>query len=273
MTLAIITAEQRLAEATVKMQIWGMAGVGKTTLLKTLDNASTIAISAEGGLLSVQNDDEFGPRYTGDTIEPANWLEVEAITDGFCGSKENPYRRADQRPPALQKYRHVFIDSTSVVSKWNLQWAQTQPEAFSEKTGKPNLLGAYGLLGRTMEEWAWRWKNTPGINVYLVGGLERKENDVGMKDWLPLLAGAKLQSAMPYVMDYIVVMARFKATTPDGEKVFTGFFTDPRSEYGTVPVKTRGGGFDAIEQPHLGNFTAKALGRLPSPSAPPSVAA
>lgn len=264
MTLAIITAEQRLSEATVKGLVVGPAGVGKTTLLKTLDPATTLAISAEGGLLSVQRDDEFGPRFMGDTIEPANWLELKAILEGF---------QVSPRPPALAKYKTIFIDSISVASKWCFEWCQQQPEAHSEKSGKPDIRGAYGLLGREMVSWVWGWKNLTSVNVWLVGGLERKENDVGMKDWLPLLMGAKLQSELPYIMDYVVVMARFKAATPDGEKVFTGFFTDPRSEYGTVPVKTRGGGFDAIEQPHLGKFMAKALGRLPSPSAPPSVAA
>lgn len=275
MALAIITADQRLAEATVKGQIYGPPGVGKTTLLKTLDNATTLCVSAEGGLLSVQRDDEFGSRFTGDTIEPANWLEIDAITNGFCGPKDTPFASGAQRPGPLQKYRTVFIDSISVISKWCLEWAQTQPEAFSEKkldrngNPAPNLLGAYGLLGRTMEQWAWRWKNMPGVNVWLVGGLERKENDVGGKDWLPLLAGAKLQSALPYIMDYIIVMARIRAQ--DGT-VFTGFVTDPRSEYGTVPVKVRGGGFDPIERPHLGAFMAKALGHSPVVTAPPSVA-
>lgn len=275
MTLTIISAEQRLLDATVKGQVWGLAGVGKTTLLKTLDGPTTLCVSAEGGLLSVQRDDEFGPRYAGDTIEPSNWLEVLSITDGMCGPSSAPFSKVEHRPAPLQKYKTVFIDSTSVVSKWCLEWAQTQPEAFSEKKTKadgtpaPNLLGAYGLLGRMMEQWAWRWKNAPGINVWLVGGLERKENDVGGKDWLPLLAGSKLQSALPYVMDFVLVMSRFKAA--DGN-VYTGLFTDPKGEFGTVPVKVRGGGFDPIEQPHLGHFMAKALGRPATIAPPPSVA-
>lgn len=260
MALSIVTAEQRLAEATIKGLVLGPAGVGKTTLLKTLDPATTLCISAEGGMLSVQKDDEYGPRFLGDTIEPGNWAELKTILDGF--------QRKD-RPPELAKYKTIFIDSISVASKWCFEWCQSQPDAFSEKTGKPNLLGAYGLLGREMVSWVWGWKNLSGLNVWLVGGIERKDNDLGGKDWLPLLMGAKLQAELPYIMDYVVVMARFKAG--DGN-IYTGFHTDPRSEYGTVPVKTRGGGFDPIERPHLGAFMAKALGHSPATAAtPPSI--
>lgn len=258
MALKIITADQRLAEATVKGCVFGQAGVGKTTLLKTLDPATTLAISCEGGLLSVQRDDEFGPRFMGDVIEPANWAELDAILQGF---------KAEPRPEPLQKYRTVFIDSISVASKWCFEWCQTQPEAFSEKTGKPDTRGAYGLLGRVMTSWAWGWKNLPGVNVWLVGGLELKENELKIKEWAPLLMGAKLATEVPYIMDYVVVMARF--TAPDGN-TYTGFFTDPKSEYGSVPVKVRGGGFEAIERPHLGQLMTKALGRRAVVTAPPS---
>jgi hypothetical protein len=260
MSLAIITAEQRLAEATVKGMIFGKAGVGKTTLLKTLDPATTLCISAEGGMLSVQRADEFGPRFEGDTMEPANWHELTEILKGF---QMNP------RPPILAKYKTVFIDSISVASKWCFEWCQKQPDAFSEKktladgSPKPDTLGAYGLLGREMPRWVWGWKNIAGLNVWMVGGLEHK--DVG--GWLPLLMGAKLQAELPYIMDYVVVMARFPIA--DGT-VLTGFHTDPKGEYGTVPVKVRGGGFEPIERPHLGALTQKALGH--QTAAPPSVA-
>ena len=259
MSLDIVTADQRLADATVKGQVWGPAGVGKTTLLKTLDPATTLCGSVEGGLLSVQRADEFGPRFMGETIEPATWPEIKAITEGF-----------KQRPEALAKYKTVFWDSTSVISHKCLAWCQTQPEAFSEKNGKPEIRGAYGLLAREIVAWAWDWKHMRGVNVWLVGGLEYKENDIGIKEPVPLLAGAKLVAELPYIMDFVLVMDRFKAA--DGNW-YTGLHTDPRGAYRSVPVKTRGGGFEPIEQPHLGKFMAKALGFSPTTAAPPSAIA
>jgi ABC-type branched-subunit amino acid transport system ATPase component len=42
-----------LAENGVKLLVYGAAGAGKTTLIKTLPNV--IVLSAEGGLLSIQD--------------------------------------------------------------------------------------------------------------------------------------------------------------------------------------------------------------------------
>ena len=44
-----------LASSGVKMLVYGQAGAGKTTLIKTLPNP--IILSAEGGLMSIQDDD------------------------------------------------------------------------------------------------------------------------------------------------------------------------------------------------------------------------
>jgi putative ribosome biogenesis GTPase RsgA len=54
--MQIISADQRLAEPRrVKTLIVGPAGVGKTSLLRTLDPASTLFVDIEAGDLSVQD--------------------------------------------------------------------------------------------------------------------------------------------------------------------------------------------------------------------------
>lgn len=267
MTLAIVSADQRRATMTVKGQIWGGAGVGKTTLLKTLDPSNTLAVATEGGMLAVQRDDEFGPAYAGDSIEPGigvapelAWLEHKQLLSGF---QMNP------RPAGLAKYRTVFIDSTSIISKHCWDWCVTQPDAFN-KNGQPDTRGAYGLLAREMCAWAWGWKNIPDINVWMIGGLEAKENDeTKLKELKPLVMGGKLASELPYIFDFSLVMARFKAA--DGE-TYTGLFSDPikNPEYASVPAKSRGGSsLAAVEQPHLGKLMAKALGSAPRVQAAP----
>lgn len=255
MALAIVTADARMKSATIKGQIWGQAGVGKTSLLKTLDPVTTLALDFEGGLLSVQRDDERGPAWKGDSVKVENWPEAQAILKAF-----------QDKAPFLTKYKTVFIDSTTVASRMCFDWCKQQPESFN-KQGQPNNLGAYGLLGLEMVAWAKGWHHLPDLNVWLVGGLERKEVE-GVKDWVPLTTGSKLASELPYIMDYCLVMARFKGG--DG-KTYAGIFTDPlkNPEFANVPVKTRVSGLDQIEQPHLGKLMAKALGFASSTSAPP----
>ena len=48
-------------------------------------------------------------------------------------------------PAMLAKYSLIFVDSITVAGRLCLQWAKGQPQAFSEKTGKPDTRGAYGL--------------------------------------------------------------------------------------------------------------------------------
>ena len=57
MPLAIVTADERLAEANAKttMTIFGPPGVGKTSLLKTTPAEPTLCIDVEAGLKSVQD--------------------------------------------------------------------------------------------------------------------------------------------------------------------------------------------------------------------------
>lgn len=261
MSLAIVTADQRIKTATVKGQIWGGAGVGKTTLLKTLDAATTLAVAPEGGMLSVQKHDEFGPPFMGDSMEPNTWEEHKFLLDAF---------KSPTRPAGLAKYRTVFHDSTSIISKQCWEWTGLQPEAFN-KYGKPDTLNRYGLLGREMSAWAWGWKNIPDLNVWMIGGLEEKENEATkMRELKPLVMGSKIAAELPYIFDYSLVMARFIGS--DG-KPYTGLFTNPitNPEYASVPVKTRGGGLAPIEQPHLGKLMAKALGFSPTTAPPPSV--
>jgi len=255
MALAIITADQRRQSATVKGQIWGQAGVGKTTLLKTLDPATTLCLDFEAGMLSVQRDDAFGPAWPGDSVKVDTWPEAKAILVAF-----------QARQPFLAKYRTVFIDSTTFASKMCLKWCQEQPAAFSEKSGKLDIWAVFRMLSEEMVDWTKGWKHLDGINVWLVGGLERKKVE-GVVEWTPLLDGMKLHTELPYIMDYNLVMGRF---THEG-KPYTGLFTNPiaNPEYAYVPVKSRTA-LDPIEAPHLGKLMAKALGFSPTTAPPPS---
>ncbi len=57
MTVRIVTAEERLSAANNKtsLAIFGLPGVGKTTLLKTLPADKTVCLDLEAGMKSVQD--------------------------------------------------------------------------------------------------------------------------------------------------------------------------------------------------------------------------
>lgn len=67
--------------------------------------------------------------------------------------------------------------SIAVASRLALQWAKGQPEASSERTGKPDTRGAYGLLGQEMIGWVTPLQHIGSRNVWFVGLLDEKRDD------------------------------------------------------------------------------------------------
>ena len=67
--------------------------------------------------------------------------------------------------PDRSVYDTVFVDSITVASRMAFQWSQKQPAAFSEKTGKPDNRGAYGLLGQEMIRWITRSQRILTVRV------------------------------------------------------------------------------------------------------------
>jgi len=160
MSFPIISADERLAEQRgIKGCIFGKSGIGKTSLLWTLDPATTLFMDLEAGDLAIEG-------WQGDTIRPRTWAECRDFAV-FIGGP-NPALRDDQPygpahfaavceqfgdPATLDKYQTIFIDSITVAGRLCFGWCKGQPEAFSEKTGKPDVRGAYGLHGREMIGW------------------------------------------------------------------------------------------------------------------------
>ena len=80
MTLPIISVDQRLAEKRgIKGVIFGKSGIGKTSLLWTMDASSTLFIDLEAGDLAVQG-------WTGDTLRPRTWTGMQRPCLLYCRS-------------------------------------------------------------------------------------------------------------------------------------------------------------------------------------------
>jgi hypothetical protein len=151
MVLKIVTADQRLAEAQAKTAIalFGMAGAGKTSLLKTLPAEETLCVDLDAGMKSVQDWPwiSIAIRAFPEAVDVACLIagvNPAADPNGFFseGRCEHVCRTYPNLAPVLAEKRIVFVDSIADLARQAMAWAKTRPEAFSEKTGKPDVRGA-----------------------------------------------------------------------------------------------------------------------------------
>ena len=260
MSLPILTAEQRNQERKgIKCVLLGPSGVGKTTQLKTLDPERTLFMDLEAGDLAVQD-------WEGDTIRPSTWPEfrnVVAYLAGFDQSRRNDqvYSKAHYDavcekygdPSSLDKYDTLFIDSVTVLGRLCFQWCKSQPQAFSEKTGKPDTRGAYGLHGQEMIAALTHLQHARGKNVVFVAILEERVDDFNRKIFQPQIEGSKTGLEMPGIVDEVITLA----SLPDEEgNLRRTFVCQTLNPYG-YPAKDRSGRLDLFEPPHLGRLFNK----------------
>ncbi len=282
MSLPIISADQRLAEPRgIKGCIFGKSGIGKTSLLWTLDPDRTLFMDLEAGDLAIEG-------WAGDSIRPRTWTECRDFAVFIGGPNpalrdEQPYSPAHYAavcerfgdPAALDRYDTIFVDSITVAGRLCFGWCKGQPEALSEKTGKTDVRGAYGLHGREMIGWLTHLQHTRAKNVWFVGILDEKLDDFNRKVFQPQIDGSKTGLELPGIVDEVITMAELKA---DGDP-YRAFVCQTINPW-NFPAKDRSGRLDLIEEPHLGRLMAKIRGpvkpaseRLAYRSPPPAATA
>lgn len=256
--MQIIKASDRMKErGGIKAVILGPSGVGKTTLLKTLDTSSTLFFDLEAGDLAVEG-------WEGDAIRPRTWDDCRTLAALIAGPNpslrdEQPYSQAhfdhvnaEGAAQQFAQYSTVFIDSITVAGRLCFQWAQGQPEARSEKTGKPDTRGAYGLHGREMLAWLSQLQHARDRNIVFVGILDQKEDDYGRTMWVPQIEGSKVGRELPGIVDQVITYQEIQSE----ERKFRGLVCTSPNPWG-YPAKDRSGRLDQIEKPHLGELFAK----------------
>src|SRR5690606_16086020 len=261
--LPIISADQRLAAPrSIKGCIFGKSGIGKTSLLWTLDPAATLFMDLEAGDLAIEG-------WPGDTIRPRTWTECRDFAV-FIGGP-NPSFRDDQpysqahfdavsarfgERAVLDRYQTIFIDSITVAGRLCFQWCKGQPEALSEKTGKPDVRGAYGLHGREMIGWLTHLQHTRAKSVWFVGILDEKLDDFNRRFFSAQIDGSKTGNELPGIVDQVITMAEMKA---DDGSAYRAFVCQTLNPWG-YPAKDRSGRLDLVEEPHLGRLMEKIRG-------------
>ncbi|TQF78668.1 ATP-binding protein [Elioraea sp. Yellowstone] len=253
----------------IKGVLAGASGIGKTSQLWSLDPAATLFVNLEAGELAVAG-------WPGDEVRVRDWDLARDLACWIGGP--NPAMRDDQpygaghyarvceafgSPAQLAKYQTIFVDSITVASRLCLQWCKGQPQAVSDRSGKPDLRGAYGLLGQEMIAWVTHLQHVPDKNVWLVGILDKKLDDFNRPFFALQVEGTKTGLELPGVVDELITLAELR--TEKGEP-YRAFVCTTLNPFG-YPAKDRSGRLATIEEPHLGRLMEKI--RRPA-AAPPT---
>lgn len=270
MTLRIVTADQRLAEANGKTTIalFGPSGAGKTSQLMTLSPEETLCVDLEAGLKSVQGwpGESISIRTFADAVDIAcliGGVDPAAPADGFFSEAHHRYLTETYPDLGIRiaGKRIIFVDSITDLTRQAMAWAKTRPEAFSDKTGKPDTRGAFGLLAREVIALLKHLQHAPGKTVILVGVLERVVDEFSREHWQPQMEGGKAGRELPGIVDQVISMSLFE---PEGD----GWRHEPAkgqvrrlvcragNPFG-LPAKDRSGRLDITEPADLGALLAK----------------
>jgi hypothetical protein len=261
MSMATITADQRLAEKrAAKILIVGPSGVGKTSLLRTLDQRtldSTLFIDIEAGDLAVAE-------LKVASVRPRTWPECRNIACAIGGPNpalpptaaysEAHYREviANADLAALAQCHMFFIDSLSALGRLSFTWAEQQPESFTDR-GKKDLRATFGLHSRGMIGLLNQFQHARGCDIIFVAILEKVIDDFNVPSWQIQIEGGKTGRELPGIVDQIITM---NWVDFGDRKPVRAFVCTSPNPWG-YPAKDRSGKLDQIEEPHLGKLLAK----------------
>jgi hypothetical protein len=213
----------------IKALIVGQAGVGKTSLLRTIpENERVCTISVEGGLLSV-NDMLRAGKINGVIID--DFKELDTVLDHL-------------RTDWLDKFDWVFLDSISELSaKCLTHYYNLTPN------DNRNL---YNHYGEAMYSLTRRIKDLPKYNIICTCMLGTKtEND--KTTFVPDVPG-KMQTRLTGLFDELFYMEVQIGSDKTSKRVF-------KTNIGAFPAKDRSGKLAPTEPANLGHIRDKILNK------------
>jgi phage nucleotide-binding protein len=214
-----------LAANGVKVLVYGQAGAGKTSLIKTLPQP--IVLSAEGGLLSIQDADlPFIEISDMETLREAyTWLTQSDEAKGF---------------------QSVALDSISEIAEVVLN---------AEKKATKDPRQAYGAMQEQMADIIRAFRDLPGRHVYMSAKLEKTQDEMGRVLYAPSMPGNKTGQALPYFFDEVLALRVEKDSENNTQRALMC------DSDGLWLAKDRSGKLDAWEAPDLGAIIAKIGGK------------
>jgi hypothetical protein len=256
--MQIISADERLRERRgAKVLIVGPTGVGKTSLLRTLNPDRVLFIDVEAGDLAVLD-------LPVSTIRLDDWQTARNLACRIGGPNKSFPPTAAYSPAHyeaiggaledLGRYETIFIDSLTAITRLSFRWAEQQPESYSERTGRKDTRGAYGLHGREMVLWLNQLQHAREKSVIFVGILERVVDEFNRGEWQLQSEGSKTSRELPGIVDQVITYQFLDFS--DGKPPTRGFVCTNPNPWG-YPAKDRSGRLEQIEPPNLGKLLSK----------------
>jgi phage nucleotide-binding protein len=213
-----------LAANGVKLLVYGQAGAGKTSLIKTLP--APVVLSAEGGLLSIQDADlPFIEISDMSTLKEAyEWL---AGKDG-------------------EQFQSVALDSISEIAEVVLNY---------EKKVAKDPRQAYGAMQEQMADIIRAFRDLPGKHVYMSAKLEKTQDEMGRVLYAPSMPGNKTGQSLPYFFDEVLALRVEKDSEGATQRALMC------DSDGLWLAKDRSGRLSAWEAPDLGEIIKKIGGK------------
>ena len=209
----------------VKVLVYGQAGAGKTSLIKTLP--SPIVLSAEGGLLSIQDAD-------------LPFIEIASMTD-----LQEAYKWLTESDDA-KAYKSVALDSISEIAEVVLN---------AEKKATKDPRQAYGAMQEQMADIIRAFRDLPGRHVYMSAKLEKTQDEMGRVLYAPSMPGNKTGQALPYFFDEVLALRVEKDGDGNTQRALMC------DSDGLWLAKDRSGKLDMWEAPDLSAVFAKIGGK------------
>ena len=210
-----------LAGNGVKLLVYGQAGAGKTSLIPTLP--SPIVLSAEGGLLSIQD------------------AELPYIEITTMAELQEAYKWLAESQEAAQ-FESVAIDSISEVAEVCLNY---------EKKVNKDPRAAYGAMQEQMADIIRVFRDLPAKHVYMSAKLEKTQDEMGRILYAPSMPGNKTGQSLPYFFDEVLALRVERDAEGNSQRALMC------DSDGLWLAKDRSGKLESWEAPDLSMIIAK----------------
>lgn len=210
----------------VKAIVYADSGMGKTTLLGTLPEEKTLIVSAESGLLCL-NDKDIS------VVEIREWSDLQEV-----------YKNLTKNPD-WEKFEYVCLDSLTEMSDKLVSMLESSPEFRDPKMA----LKMWGEYSKRMTATIKAFRDLDKSVVFTA--LPEDVLDGGTVTKKPYIKGSAVQKMLNSYFDEVFYLCIDEST--DSRHLQT----QPSS---SATAKDRSGKLDAYEQPNLTNIINKIKG-------------